>query len=31
MDRCHTTAVPLYTVEGEQVRCLLYENGGVSG
>jgi peptide/nickel transport system ATP-binding protein len=31
MDRCHTTAVPMYTLDGEQVRCLLYENGGVPG
>jgi peptide/nickel transport system ATP-binding protein len=31
MDRCHTTAVPMYTLDGEQVRCLLYENGVVPG
>ena len=31
MERCHTTAVPLYMLDGEQVRCLLYENGGVPG
>jgi peptide/nickel transport system ATP-binding protein len=31
MDRCHTTAVPLYTLDGEQVRCLLHENGAVPG
>ena len=27
MDRCRTTAVPLYTVNGDQVRCLLHEDG----
>jgi len=27
MDRCRTTAVPIYRVNGEQVRCLLHENG----
>jgi peptide/nickel transport system ATP-binding protein len=27
MDRCRTTAVPIYQVNGEQVRCLLHENG----
>jgi peptide/nickel transport system ATP-binding protein len=31
MDRCHTTAVPMYTLDGEQVRCLLYENGRMPG
>ena len=31
MDRCRTTAVPMYTLDGEQVRCLLYENGEVPG
>ena len=31
MDRCHTTAVPMQTLDGEQVRCLLYENGEVPG
>ena len=27
MDRCLTTTVPIYQVNGEQVRCLLHENG----
>jgi peptide/nickel transport system ATP-binding protein len=27
MDRCITTVVPLYRVDGQQVRCLLHENG----
>ena len=27
MDRCRTTTVPIYQVNGEQVRCLLHENG----
>jgi peptide/nickel transport system ATP-binding protein len=27
MDRCLTTVVPLYHVNGEQVRCLLHESG----
>jgi len=27
MDRCRTTTVPLYSVNGEQVRCLLHEDG----
>ena len=27
MDRCLTTAVPIYLVNSEQVRCLLLENG----
>jgi peptide/nickel transport system ATP-binding protein len=27
MDRCRTTAVPLYTVNGDQVRCLLHADG----
>jgi peptide/nickel transport system ATP-binding protein len=27
MDRCRTTAVPIYEVDGDQVRCLLHENG----
>jgi peptide/nickel transport system ATP-binding protein len=27
MDRCLTTVVPLYHVNGEQVRCLLHEDG----
>jgi peptide/nickel transport system ATP-binding protein len=27
MDRCLTTAIPLYSVNGERVRCLLHENG----
>ncbi len=31
LDRCYTTAVPLYGVDGQQVRCLLYENGEVRG
>ena len=31
MDRCHTTEIPMYTLDGEQVRCLLYENGVVPG
>ncbi len=31
MDRCHTTEVPIYTLDGEQVRCLLFENGVVPG
>ena len=31
MDRCHTTEVPMYTLDGEQVRCLLYENGRMPG
>jgi peptide/nickel transport system ATP-binding protein len=31
MDRCHTSAVPIYIMDGEQVRCLLYENGRMPG
>jgi peptide/nickel transport system ATP-binding protein len=31
MDRCHTTEVPIYTLDGEQVRCLLYESGRMPG
>jgi peptide/nickel transport system ATP-binding protein len=27
MDRCRTTAVPIYHVNGEQVRCLRHEGG----
>jgi peptide/nickel transport system ATP-binding protein len=27
MDRCRTTTIPIYHVNAEQVRCLLYENG----
>jgi peptide/nickel transport system ATP-binding protein len=27
MDRCLTTDVPLYSVDGELVRCLLHEAG----
>jgi len=27
MDRCRTTTVPIYHVNGAQVRCLLHENG----
>jgi peptide/nickel transport system ATP-binding protein len=27
MDRCRTTTVPIYQVNGEQVRCLLHESG----
>jgi len=27
MDRCRTTTIPLYSVHGEQVRCLLHEDG----
>jgi peptide/nickel transport system ATP-binding protein len=27
MDRCRTTTVPIYEVDGDQVRCLLHENG----
>jgi peptide/nickel transport system ATP-binding protein len=27
MDRCRTTMVPIYEVDGDQVRCLLHENG----
>ncbi len=27
MDRCRTTTVPIYQVDGDQVRCLLQENG----
>jgi peptide/nickel transport system ATP-binding protein len=27
MDRCLTTSVPIYHVNGDQVRCLLHENG----
>jgi oligopeptide/dipeptide ABC transporter ATP-binding protein len=30
MDRCLTTPVPLYTVNGELVRCLLHENAEVA-
>jgi peptide/nickel transport system ATP-binding protein len=26
MDRCRTTTVPIYHVNGQQVRCLLHEN-----
>jgi peptide/nickel transport system ATP-binding protein len=31
MEGCHTTAVPMYALDGRQVRCLLYENGEVPG
>jgi peptide/nickel transport system ATP-binding protein len=27
MDRCLTTEIPLFNLSGEQVRCLLHENG----
>jgi peptide/nickel transport system ATP-binding protein len=27
MDRCRTTTVPIFSVNGDQVRCLLQENG----
>jgi peptide/nickel transport system ATP-binding protein len=30
MDRCLTTAIPLYSVQGELVRCLLHEDAGVA-
>ena len=31
MDRCLTTEVPLFNVNGELVRCLLHDNAEVSG